>query len=71
MDLFRGPAARARAERMEEELKGMVEKMLQMFTWHTLEEREEDFRGSKTFLLFKVQMKESKETNFGGFVASK
>ncbi|KAI5662510.1 hypothetical protein M9H77_21833 [Catharanthus roseus] len=59
---------------MEEEYKGKValfEKMLQDLAWHVLEEQREDFRGSKTFLLSRVQMEESKEASLGGFIASK
>lgn len=66
VNLLRGPVTRARAKRMEEEYKEMeelFENMLENFTWHTLEERGEEFKGSKTSLLFKVKMKESKEAN--------
>lgn len=54
--------------------KGMTaifEKMLRSFTWYELEERGEDFRGSNTFLLFKMQIEESNELSLRGFVVSK
>ncbi|KAI5672108.1 hypothetical protein M9H77_12472 [Catharanthus roseus] len=74
IDLFQGPVKRAMAKSKEEEHKGMAtifEKMLQNFTWHVLEEQGEDFRGFKTFLLYKVQVEGSKEASLGGFVDSK
>lgn len=65
--LMQGPITRMKAKRIEEESKGEVTlfgRMLQDLAWHVLEEQLEDSRGSKTFLLLRAQIEESKERDW-------
>lgn len=71
MELLQGLITRAIAKRTEEEHKEKLAlfEMFQNLTLHLLEGQGEDYGGSKTLLLSKVQVEESKKTILEGFLA--
>ncbi|KAI5662946.1 hypothetical protein M9H77_22269 [Catharanthus roseus] len=74
LELLQGPVTRAMVRRMEEEHQRKIaifKKMIQDFAWQLIGAEEEDFRGSKTFLLSRVQVEESKEASLRSLEASK
>ncbi|KAI5657996.1 hypothetical protein M9H77_26789 [Catharanthus roseus] len=74
VELLQGPVTRARARRMEEEHRGKIvkiKKMIQDLAWQVIEDQEENFKRSETFLFSRVQMEESKEPSIEGLEASK